>query len=98
MTRIERDLDRLQVTADDAVAELSKPIDTTAAEQTALAKKELDQFKEISHQIVLLSRRDSNVRSLDLALRTKLPLTAACDDGLRVLQDALSNEGSKATR
>ena len=98
MTRIERDLDRLQVTADDAVAELSKPIDTTAAEQTALAKKELDQFKEISHQIVLLSRRNSNVRSLDLALRTKLPLTAACDDGLRVLQDALSNEGSKATR
>ena len=98
MTRIERDLDRLQVTADNAVAELSKLIDTTAAEQIALAKKELDQFKEISRQIVVLSRRNSNVRSLDLALRTRLPLTAACDDGLRVLQDALSNEGSKATR
>jgi hypothetical protein len=98
MTRIESDLDKLQVTADDAVAELSKLIDATAAEQIALAQKELDQFKEISRQIVVLSRRNSNVRSLDLALRTKLPLTAACDDGIRVLQDALSNEGSKATR
>jgi len=98
MTRIEGDLDRLQVTADDAVTELSKLIDAKAGEQIALAKKELDQFKGISRQIVVLSRRNSNVRSLDLALRTKLPLTATCDDGLRVLQDALSNEGSKATR
>ena len=98
MTRIENDLGKLQVTADDSVAELSKLIDAAAAEQIALAQKEFEQFKEISRQIVVLSRRNSNVRSLNLALRTKLPLSAACDDGLRVLQDALSNEGSKATR
>jgi hypothetical protein len=98
MTRIERDLDTLQVTADDAVAELSKLIDAAAAEQITAARTELDKFKRVSRQIVELSRRNSNVRSLDLALRTKLPLTAACDDSLRLLQDALSNEGFKATR
>jgi len=98
MTGIERDLDKQQIAADDAIAELSKLIDATATKQMALAQKELEQFKELSHQIIGLSRRNSNVRSLDLALRTKLPLAAACDDGLRVLQYALSNEGSRATR
>ena len=64
----------------------------------AVARKEFDRFKEISSQIVVLSRRNSNVRSFDLALRTRPPLTAACDDSVRSLQDALAKEGSKATR
>ena len=38
------------------------------------------------------------VRSLELSLRSKPALTAACDDSLRVLQEALAKEAFPATR
>jgi hypothetical protein len=98
MTRIERELDNLQATASNAVIELSGFPESKAPDAVAVARKELGRFKEISDQIVTLSRRNSNVRSLELALRTQLPLTAACDDSLRAIQNALAKEGSKATR
>jgi hypothetical protein len=37
-------------------------------------------------------------RSCQVALRSKPALVAACDDSLRVLQEALAKQGSKATR
>jgi hypothetical protein len=98
MTRIEKELDELQATARDAVREVSSIVKSNTQEPVAVAQEQLDRFRAISDQIVTLSRRNSNVRSLDLALRTKPPLTAACDNTLRALQDALANEGFKATR
>jgi hypothetical protein len=64
----------------------------------ATARAAFDEFKNLGAQIVTLSRRNSNVRSLDLSLRVKPPITAACDDTLRNLQQVVANEGSKATR
>jgi hypothetical protein len=98
MTRIERELDNLQATASNAVTELSVLADAKAPALVASAQKELLRFKEISGQIVALSRRNSNVRSLDLALRMRPPLTMVCDGNLRAIQEALTQEGSKATR
>jgi hypothetical protein len=64
----------------------------------ATALSALERFEEISRQIVTLSRRNTNVRSLELSLRTKPGLTAACDNSLRELQDMLAGEDIKATR
>lgn len=85
-------LDASVVEALNALGGLIEPLRLAAA-QTAFGE-----FKSLAAQIVALSRRNSNVRSLDLSLRIKPPLTAACDDSLRALQQALAGEGSKATR
>lgn len=98
MSRIEKEMDSLLVTTKEALGEVSKLVRSNARESVAHAQKELGRFKEISDQIVALSHRNSNVRSLDLALRARPPLTTACDDSIRAIQDALVNEGSKATR
>jgi hypothetical protein len=58
----------------------------------------LDRFIGVNTQIVALSRRNSNVRSLAMSLGEKRMLTAACEDSLRALRDALAKRGFTATR
>jgi hypothetical protein len=53
---------------------------------------------DLNRQIIALSRRNTNVRSLALALGQKRTLTAACEEDLRALQDALAARDFKATR
>jgi hypothetical protein len=77
---------------------LSGIVEVRARPELASALASLDRFKDVSAQIVALSRRNSNVRSLALSLREKPVLTAACDDSLRRLEDALAKEGFPATR
>ncbi len=98
MTRLEQDLANLDVRARDALKALSKLAQPSAGPTLGVALAALDRFKDISGQIVTLSRRNSNVRSLELALRQKPKLVAACDETLLGLQRQLENEGSKATR
>lgn len=98
MLRLEKEMDSLLVTTKEALREVSGLVGPKARESVAHAQEEVGRFKEISDQIVALSRRNSNVRSLALALQARPPLTVACDDSLRTLQDALAHEGSKATR
>jgi hypothetical protein len=98
MTRMEKEMADRDGVARDAIKALAEGAPPSARLLLDTAVQALDQFKDISSQIVTLSRRNSNVRSLDLSLRTKPPLAAACDDSLRALQDALAAEGSKASR
>jgi hypothetical protein len=98
MTRMEAEMGALEVTASEALARISALVDPKAQPQLAAASAALARFKDLSRQIVSLSRRNSNVRSLSLSLREKPALTTACDDSLRSLVDALANEGSTATR
>ena len=69
-----------------------------ARPRVAAAVSALNGFQGISREIVKLSRRNTNVRSLELSLRRKPTMSAACDDTLRVLQDALGKESFTATR
>lgn len=88
----------LEAGARDAMTALQEVVQPNGRSAVAAALAALEQFKGVSTQIVALSRRNTNVRSLELSLRTKPALVAACDDNLRALQDALAKEGSKATR
>jgi hypothetical protein len=98
MTGMEQEMANLDANARGALASLTEfvPRDMRPSLSTALAA--LDRFKDFSRQIVALSRRNTNVRSLKLSLQTKPALTAACDESLRALQDMLTKEDIKATR
>jgi hypothetical protein len=52
----------------------------------------------IHTEIITLSRRNSDVRSLALSLGRKRIVTAACDDQLRALEQALAKHEFTATR
>jgi hypothetical protein len=88
-----------------AVAGARRPIDTLASlvqpasrARIATAAAALDRFVDLNAQIVALSRRNTNVRSLALALNEKGKLTAACEDSLRAIREALSQRGFTGTR
>jgi hypothetical protein len=98
MTRMEKEMADLGGVARDAIKALTEVVPPSAQTLIDAALLGLDRFNDVSSQIVALSRRNSNVRSLDLSLRQKPPLTAACDGSLRALEGALAAEGSKATR
>ena len=53
---------------------------------------------DLNSQIIALSRRNTNVRSLALSLDQKRTIIVACEDDLRALHDALARRGSLATR
>jgi hypothetical protein len=98
MTQMEKQMETLDATARDALKRLTELAPITARPTLLIARAELDKFKAVCGQIVELSRRNTNVLSLDLSLRQKPPLAASCDQHLNVLQAALAKEGSKATR
>ena len=98
MANLEKDMSALQTTAKDAIDALPPLADANARAAVANAAAALGRFKDVSAQLVKLSRRNSNVRSLQLALGPKPALTAACDLSLRALQDTLAKEAFAATR
>ena len=100
MSRLEKQMDALAATAKDAVDALSKlkAADPKAEPALTGATGALARFRDISGDLVKLSRRNSNVRSLALSLRQKPALVAACDHSLGVLVDTLEKESFTAPR
>lgn len=62
------------------------------------ASRAVERFLALHKDILALSRRNTNVRSLALSLGQKRKLTAACDEALAALQEALEHRGFRATR
>jgi hypothetical protein len=98
MTRMEKGMLASEAKARSALEMLANIVGPTSRPQLVAATAALARFMELNSQIVTLSRRNSNVRSLALSLGQKRTLTAACEDSLRALQDALSKRGFSATR
>jgi hypothetical protein len=71
---------------------------SAGAPPLAAAAAALGRFTAINAEIVTLSRRNSNVRSLALSLGKKRTVTAECDDILQALEDALAKHHFAATR
>jgi rare lipoprotein A (peptidoglycan hydrolase) len=69
-----------------------------ARTRVAEATSALDRFMSLNAEIIALSRRNTNVRSLALSLNQKGQLTEACEVSLRALQDALAKRGFVGTR
>ncbi len=79
----------------DQIAALLPP---ESRSRVTVATAALDRFASINTEIVSLSRRNSDVRSLALSLGRKRMITAQCDDQLRALQDVLAKHTVGPTR
>jgi hypothetical protein len=98
MTTLEARMKAAETSARRALDELQREIQPASRPTFVAATATLDRFLAINAQIVSLSRRNSNVRSLALSMTQKRTLTAACEDTLHALQEALAKRGSFGTR
>jgi hypothetical protein len=98
MTSMEQHMDASEAAARAALGELTRVLGARADRPLADAATALDRFKQVNAEIVALSRRNTNVRSLALSLGRKRMVTAECDDELRVLEQSLAGHASGATR
>jgi hypothetical protein len=98
MTRLEKRMEAAEATARKALEALAGLVQPASRPQLAAADTALGRLIEVNAEIVRLSRRNSNVRSLALSLNQKRTITAACEAALHALQDALAKRGFTATR
>ena len=84
--------------AQPAVETLVPLVQPVSRPRLAVATAALDKFVGLNAQIMALSRRNTNVRSLALALNQKGKITGACEQSLRALRDALAKRGFTSTR
>jgi hypothetical protein len=98
MSRMEEQMASLEAAAHRSLDALRKMTPPAAATDLDTASAALDRFNGINAEIVRLSRLNSNVRSLALAMGRKRTVTAECDDALRALEEALSKHEFRATR
>jgi hypothetical protein len=95
MSRLEKEMSARESTARDAL----KAVEGVSPKETLdAASAALDKFEKLSGELVTLSRRNTNVKSLALSLKPKPALTAACDASLVALEDALAKRGFTGTR
>jgi hypothetical protein len=98
MTGLETRMARAEADARSALADLGHLIGPASRPRLAAAIAALDRLDALNAQIVELSRRNSNVRSLALSLNQKRAVTAPCEETLRALHDALAKRGFSGTR
>jgi hypothetical protein len=98
MTRLEQRMASSEALARGALQTLAGLLPPATRPQLHGATAALDRFHEINTQLIALSRRNSNVRSLALSLGKKRVLTARCDESLHAIQDALNKRAFGGTR
>lgn len=98
MTRMEAAMKASQEAARHAIASLTRLAPVGAATLLSGAADALDKLIAANTEIVALSRRNSNVRSLALSLGRKRTVTAECDEILQALEDSLAKHHFAATR
>ena len=97
MSRMEADMTASEKVARQALERLrTRP--KTSSESVKAATDALDRFMAVNAEIVKLSRRNSNVRSVAVTLGRKRVVAAECDDQLRALEEALASHTFDATR
>jgi hypothetical protein len=98
MTRLESRMASAEAAARSAIAALAPLVQSASRPRLAAATAALDQFLTLNAEIVVLSRRNTNVRSLALTLDQKRKLVAPCEKSLQALRDALARRGYPAGR
>jgi hypothetical protein len=99
MTALEERMGVSEATARSSLAELSQLLGSSpGARDLAAAGEQLERFAQIHREIVVLSRANTEVRSLAVALGDMRALVATCDSALIALQESLAERGSRATR
>lgn len=97
MTKMEDQMALADRDARRALADL-QPLVPNGGSALSDANTALNQLKSVNDQIVQLSRRNTNVRSLALALGQLHTLRAKCEAALQGLSDSLARHEFKATK
>ena len=95
MRKLEERMAALEKQANDAVSTLEPSLGPAA---TSAARAALQRFATQSKELIALSRRNTNVLSLSLAMSRLPPLTSACDAAIDTLAQALDKRGFTGTR
>ena len=98
MTRMEKRMESAEAAARNALIVLAPLAQPASRSRLATAAAALDRFMSVNAQILAMSRRNTNVRSLALSLNQKVKLTARCEESLRALQEALAKRGFTGIR
>jgi hypothetical protein len=98
MTRMEKQMATSEMAVRNALETLTPLVPPASRPRLAAASASLDRFMDLNAQIIALSRRNTNVRSLALSLDQKRTATVSCEDSLRALQDALAKRGYTGIR
>lgn len=98
MAGIEARMAAAEAAARRSVQTLQALVPAAARPHLAEAAGALDRFMALNAQIVALSHRNTNVRSLALSLDQKRKLIAPCEEALRALGDGLRKHGYPAGR
>jgi hypothetical protein len=98
MTRMEDQMTESATAARSAMKELQETLPPDAKPALAAANDALDRFLAINAEIISLSRRNTNVRSLALSFGRKRVVSAECADQLNMLEQALAKHEFSATR
>jgi hypothetical protein len=97
MTQLEQRMAAAEASARAALASLG-PLAPQGSRAIAAATAALDRFVAVNAQVMTLSRRNTNVRSLVLSLHEKTQLTGACTESLEALRDSLAKHGYTSSR
>jgi hypothetical protein len=97
MTQMEEQMAQADQDARRALADL-QPLVPKGQSALADANTALNQLKTVNDEIIRLSRRNTNVRSLALSLGQKHSLRAKCEAALQALSDSLAQHEFKATK
>ncbi len=98
MTRMEQQMSTSQTAARKALDALRPLVAPASRPKLAAAGDALSRFLDVNAQVVALSRKNTNVRSLMLSLDEKQKLVLACSDNLRALQASLAKRGYSGIR
>jgi hypothetical protein len=98
MTRFEDRMASSEELARGALQTLAGLLPPASRPQLDGATAALDRFHDLNAELIALSRRNSNVRSLALSLGKKRMLTAHCEETLHAIQDALRKHTFSGTR
>jgi hypothetical protein len=98
MTRMETEMATSEKEARRSLDALRAVAPSTSKPHLDAAAAALARFMDLNAQIIALSRRNTNVRSLALSLDQKRTITVSCEERLHALQNALAKRGYSGTR
>ena len=98
MTRLEKQMSSAEAEVRNSLKTIASLASASSRSNIEAATDAFNRFISANAQITALSRRNTNVRSLELSLGQKRALAAACETSLQALQDALSKRDFTATR
>jgi hypothetical protein len=98
MTRLEQKMTDSEAAARGSLAELAQLLGAAGDRELAAAREQIDRFAQTQRELIALSRENSEVKSLAVALGDKRTLTATCDAAVIALQQELAKHGLQATR